>query len=102
MTHAHAPKKWFALNTKNIFSICPRKRNKRPQSARESVRFSFASRSPALEVRECELKKIKKKWEILKLGLDTGGNVMIGTQSLGKHHGLGAKEHPTKMERGAA
>ncbi|WP_204245680.1 hypothetical protein, partial [Faecalibacterium sp. An58] len=41
--------------------------------------FCFAS-----EVRNSKLKKIKKKWEILKLGLDTGGGyVMIGTQRKG-------------------
>ena len=39
-------------------------------------RFFAASESPAPEVRESELKKIKKKWENLKLGLDTGGGML--------------------------
>ena len=41
--------------------------------ARFGERFFAASKSPTLKVRIRELKKIKKKWKILKLGLDTGG-----------------------------
>ena len=39
-------------------------------------RFFLASKSPTPKVRAHELKKIKKKWENLKLGLDTGGGML--------------------------
>ena len=73
-----------------------------PKAHAKACAFRLPQTPPAPKVRKCELKKIKKKWKILKLGLDTGGYVMIGTQSLGKHYGLSAKEHPAKTERGAA